>query len=185
MNMNRNDELIQVRHPRPGDIRAIASFATDIRRETGRFEKRHQLLYKEMEITKSPRKFFLVLEYNGEVAGFVRVVRSWNPFSNIWWVEGIEIKPSLRRRGLGSYLLKEAMYSIYHRGCPKVYLEVDMDNEGGIKFYESLNFVRTRRPPLAKMGKNHKDKYVYSFDLDGTQDWINRPETGFKYMGIK
>jgi ribosomal protein S18 acetylase RimI-like enzyme len=175
---------ISVRHPTEEDIRAIASFSVDSKKNTAEFEKRHQVLYRDINMSKSPRKFFLVIQFKDDVAGFVRAVRSRNPLSGVWWIEGLEIKPSLQRKGLGSFLLKEALYNIYHRGCKKVFLKVDRNNEAAHAFYISLKFKKAHGSSalLNKMLSGNKE--VLTLDLSDNESWINRPQKGYKYMGI-
>ncbi len=175
---------ITVRHPAEEDIKALAAFGADTRSETGAFEKRHQLLYREIKLSKSPRKFFLIIEYKREIAGFIRVVKSTNPLSRLWWLAGLEIKQALRRKGLGSYLVREALYHIYHRGGKNVILEVDRENEGAVLFYNRLNFTDGHGITAATVGRLHPEKKVLMIDLKKNRDWVNRPEAGFKYMGI-
>lgn len=176
---------IKVRYPQEDDIKALAAFNADVREETSRFEKRHQLLYKEIQLSKAPNKFFLIIEYNNEIGGFIRAVRSSNTFSRIWWIAGLEIKPSLRRQKLGSYLIKETIYNLYHRGCSRVFLEVDNDNKPGIAFYNKMNFVKAKGLTASIVGLFHRDKVVLMLNLEENKDWINRPSKGYKYMGIK
>lgn len=183
--MDQSVRSMKVRYPQEHDIGALASLAADVKKETGLFEKRHQLLYKEIEVSRSPGRFFLVIEYGGELAGFVRAVRSRSPMSNLWWIAGLEIKPSARRKGLGTFLTKEALYNIYHRGCSRVCLQVDKDNVPATALYRKLAFTRARGLLAGTIRLLHPGKEVLTLDLAENEDWINRPEKGYKYMGIR
>jgi len=176
---------VRVRHPGEKDINALASLFSDARKDTETFQKRHQLLYREIQISKSPHKFFLLIEYEGSVAGFIRMARSKNPFARTWWIAGLEIYPDLKRKGLGTYLVKEALYAVYHRGCTRVALKVEKTNPDARKFYEALNFKKGG-PLFARIiSLCSRRKDILMIDLDKNRNWLNRPQNGYKYMGIK
>jgi len=176
---------VTVRYPEERDINVLASLFSDARADTEVFHKRHQLLYREIALSKSPSKFFLVVEYHGKAAGFIRMVRSKNPFSRTWWIAGLEVDPDLARRGLGTRLVKEALYNVYHRGGTKVFLAVDKDNVPAVKFYDSLRFRKARGLSAWITACLHPEKKVLMLDLAADRGWLERPAEGFKYMGIK
>ena len=72
-------------------------------------------------------------------------------FANLWCVCGevtlnnIAVREDCRSRGVGTALMQEALRRF--AGCDLLTLEVRCSNEGAIRFYERLGFVRvgTRR----------------------------------------
>jgi ribosomal protein S18 acetylase RimI-like enzyme len=91
----------------------------------------------------------------------------------------------MRRRGLGTYLVKEALYNIYHRGCRQVFLEVDSEDTGTQAFYREIGFTRVEGLfPRIRGMLGSRDTVLLSFDLSSDISWLNRPDSGFKYMGI-
>ncbi|MFC1479797.1 GNAT family N-acetyltransferase, partial [Planctomycetota bacterium] len=91
----------------------------------------------------------------------------------------------LTRKGLGTYLVKEALCHVYHRGCAKVILKVDKDNTGAQKFYASLKFEKGRGLPAWLSSLLSTDKEILMIDLHKNHSWLNKPNEGYKYMGIK
>lgn len=176
---------IRVRYPGEKDINALASLFSDATKDTETFQKRHQLLYREIQISKSPNKFFLLIEYEDRVAGFIRMARSINPFVRTWWIAGLEIYPDLKRKGLGTYLVKEALYAVYNRGCTRVALKVEKTNSDARKFYASLNFRKGGSLFTPIISLLSRGKEILMIDLDKNRNWLNRPQNGYKYMGIK
>jgi ribosomal-protein-alanine N-acetyltransferase len=50
------------------------------------------------------------------------------------------VLPSMQRAGVGRYLLKELMIFLKSINCPKIFLEVAIDNEPAIALYHSMDF---------------------------------------------
>ncbi len=66
------------------------------------------------------------------------------------WVHLVAVDPALRRRGVGSALMREAESRLAALGCPKLNLQVRGDNAGVVPFYESLGY---RVEPRISLGK--------------------------------
>ncbi|HYK42393.1 MAG TPA: GNAT family N-acetyltransferase [Thermoanaerobaculia bacterium] len=57
----------------------------------------------------------------------------------------IDVSASERRNGIGKMLLEEVAGRLSRAGARETVLEVDVTNEGAIRFYERLDFRRTAR----------------------------------------
>ena len=83
------------------------------------------------------RRTFLVAESN-QIDGYI-------VFSPGGHIISMVVRPSRRRRGIGSRLISEASH---YCGGKKLHLEVRISNEGAQKFYRSLGF--------RSVGKTHR-----------------------------
>lgn len=70
---------------------------------------------------------FIVLEVENELAGYMIYDRGGHIFS-------MAVKPSFRRKGLGSIMFTHAR----QRAGDKLWLEVRSKNTGAIRFYENM-----------------------------------------------
>ena len=83
----------------------------------------------------------LVIEENGEVAGFV-VGRDVN---QDWEIENIAVIGTARRRGLGTHLLGEFLHHVQSSGGRQVFLEVRESNRSARALYEKWAFIEAGR----------------------------------------
>jgi uncharacterized protein len=66
------------------------------------------------------------------------------------WVNRLAVSPAHQGRGIGARLLAELERRLIAKGCPRVNLLVDTDNDGAIRFYERLGY---KRDPVFYLGK--------------------------------
>ena len=78
---------------------------------------------------------------DGEMAGFL-VARCAADEAEIF---NLVVAPSLRRRGLATYLTGNAFEEFRRRGARRVFLEVRASNLGAIRFYEKIGFAAAGR----------------------------------------
>lgn len=58
------------------------------------------------------------------------------------YIHHLMVHPDYRRKGIGQSLVSRCMYALTRIGIQKVHLFVYEDNEGGIKFWESLGWKK-------------------------------------------
>lgn len=58
------------------------------------------------------------------------------------WINYLAVDPGFRRQGLGQNLMTEAEDRLSKLGCPKVNLQVRIDNEEALEFYERIGYSR-------------------------------------------
>lgn len=57
------------------------------------------------------------------------------------WINYLAIDTEYRRQGLGHRLMVEAEQRLLKAGCPKINLQIRLDNVDAIEFYCSIGFV--------------------------------------------
>ena len=63
------------------------------------------------------------------------------------WLEDLFVTESARGGGHGRALVEAAFESARGRGCRRIELDVNEQNAGALRFYESLGFTREPKPP--------------------------------------
>ncbi len=79
-------------------------------------------------------------------------------------IKTLAVRADMRRRGVATALMKEAMRRLYNQGCKKVFLEVRVSNTAARRLYEKLGFriVGVRRGYYIRP---EEDAVVMSRDL--------------------
>jgi ribosomal-protein-alanine N-acetyltransferase len=100
-----------------------------------------------LELTGNPSAHFFVAELNSKgIAKLVGYLGYWLIVDEAH-ISTIAVAPNLRRRGIGSQLLKVALRSAAMHGADRVSLEVRESNKGAIAMYARLGFERHSRKP--------------------------------------
>ena len=89
---------------------------------------------------------FLVAYAQDRLVG--TVMGSWD--GRRGWINRLAVDPELRRTGLGSGMLALVETRLRQRGCDKVNLLIESDNEQVVTFYEAAGYARD---PLIFMEK--------------------------------
>lgn len=92
----------------------------------------------------------LVMKVDGKVAGMVSLLYSISTAlgGKVAILEDMVIDKDFRRKGLGKELLQEAIAFAQKRGCLRLTLLTDYDNEAAIRFYQSAGFSLSKMIPL-------------------------------------
>lgn len=56
------------------------------------------------------------------------------------WINHLAVDPSCRGDGVGRLIMDRAEQHLAVRGCPKINLQIRVENSGAIQFYERLGF---------------------------------------------
>ena len=80
----------------------------------------------------------LVCEAGGEVCGYALTAKTYSneAVGRVLWIEELYVSPECRGRGAGHELLK----ALLSADCTRFRLEVEKENEGAVRLYESLGF---------------------------------------------
>ncbi|GMF42536.1 unnamed protein product [Phytophthora fragariaefolia] len=73
------------------------------------------------------------------------------------YIAMLAVEKQFRHRGIGSQLAQKAIERMRADGCEEVMLETEIANEGAIRLYENLGFVRDER--LVKYYLNGGDAF--------------------------
>ena len=63
------------------------------------------------------------------------------------WLEDLYVRESARGRGLGRKLVEAAVERARSRGCRRIELDVNEENEAAVALYVSAGFTTEPKPP--------------------------------------
>ena len=67
------------------------------------------------------------------------------------WVYSLAVVPEMRRRGVGTALVRHVERELAGRGCPKVNLQLLASNAATVAFYEKLGYAVEERVSMGKL----------------------------------
>jgi ribosomal protein S18 acetylase RimI-like enzyme len=94
-------------------------------------------------------EYLLALDGDGRAVGVCQL--RYRP--SVWtgakdcWLEDLFVSEAARGGGHGRELVDRALGSARARGCKRIELDVNEQNEGALRFYESLGFMTEPKPP--------------------------------------
>jgi len=98
------EKSLCIRRVTSEDMNTLADFNTAMALETeNRLLDKDITLKGAAALLENPAYgFYLMAEYNGEVAGSLMVTYEWSDWRNklYWWVQSVYIKPEFRRKGI-------------------------------------------------------------------------------------
>ena len=66
------------------------------------------------------------------------------------WVYSLAVRPEVRRRGVGTALMKHVEAELAKQGCAKVNLQVLASNGATVAFYQNLGYAVEERVSMGK-----------------------------------
>jgi GNAT superfamily N-acetyltransferase len=101
-------------------------------------------------IGRTDTEFWLGAVAGGDLAAGICQLRFrhcvWTA-SEDCWLEDLFVSPDARRSGVGRALVTRALDRARERGCRRVELDTNQDNNRAITLYESLGFSPTSKGP--------------------------------------
>ena len=91
-----------------------------------------------------PGAFALVAEVQDQVIAFVLAYRKKRRLGHIMT---IDVRPEFRQMGLGNQLMELAEQRLRQNGAARVILEVSVQNDNAIRFYQRLGYATKRILP--------------------------------------
>jgi GNAT superfamily N-acetyltransferase len=90
---------------------------------------------------------FLVGTVDGEPAGFAQLRWRWAVWTKApdGWLEDLFVSEAQRRTGLGRELVEAVIDRARERGCIRLELDVDEDNDAGRGLYAATGFSETSK----------------------------------------
>ena len=85
--------------------------------------------------------FAIVAEVRGQVIAFIL---AYGRKRNLGHIITIDVLPEFRSMGIGKELMAAAEQRLRKTGVGRVVLEVSVDNQNAIRFYESFGYVKKR-----------------------------------------
>jgi GNAT superfamily N-acetyltransferase len=92
---------------------------------------------------------FLLADEDGRAVGVCQLryrLSVWTGADDCW-LEDLFVTEAARSGGHGRALVEAAFESARARGCRRMELDVNEQNTGAIRFYESLGFTTEPKPP--------------------------------------
>ncbi|MGB2897285.1 MAG: GNAT family acetyltransferase [Anaerolineales bacterium] len=99
----------------------------------------------ELKLTEQP-ELFLVAIVDGLLVGTAMAGFD----GHRGWVYYVAVRPTYRRKGIGSALMKEVESTLSQVGCPKLNLQIRASNAEVQAFYQSLGFEVEDRISIGK-----------------------------------
>jgi ribosomal protein S18 acetylase RimI-like enzyme len=93
------------------------------------------------------RELFFVARLDGRLVG--TVMGGYDGHRG--WVYSLAVGPDVRRRGIGTALMRHVERELAGRGCPKVNLQVLASNASTVAFYEKLGYTVEARVSMGKL----------------------------------
>ena len=92
---------------------------------------------------------YLLAAAGGDPAGVAQVRFRWSVWTSAedCWLEDLYVRESARRAGLGRALVEAAAKRATARGCRRIELDVNEDNEAAIALYEACGYTLEPKPP--------------------------------------
>ena len=93
------------------------------------------------------RDLFFVARLDGRLVG--TVMGGYDGHRG--WIYSLAVGPEVRRRGVGTALMRHVERELAGRGCPKVNLQVLASNAETVAFYEKLGYSVEERVSMGKV----------------------------------
>lgn len=121
----------------------------------------------EQELLNPESSFFFLL-VNGEVAGYLKInqgdAQSESMGTETLEVERIYIRSAFKRKGLGTYLINQAIRMAESQKKQRIWLGVWEKNLAARSFYEKMGFVHTG-DHVFNMGDEEQTDYILTKEL--------------------
>lgn len=97
----------------------------------------------------------------------VGIVRLWStPYlGNKWYIEGLEVSSSQRRKGIASKLITTAINYSKENNIPNLWSNISISNAASIKLHESLGFKLASKGSCNTYGSYRPNNNCYYIDL--------------------
>jgi ribosomal protein S18 acetylase RimI-like enzyme len=95
------------------------------------------------------RELFFVAVEDGAVVG--TVMGGYDGHRG--WIYSLAVSAAVRRRGIGTALMKRVEQELARKGCPKINLQVLASNADTVAFYRKLGYSVEERISMGKLLK--------------------------------
>lgn len=92
-----------------------------------------------------PHLCFLAMHDDEHVGAIVCKLDIHKKITRRGYIAMLAVDKSVRRRSIGSNLVKMAIETMHKEGCDEVVLETEVTNKPALNLYENLGFVRDKR----------------------------------------
>jgi ribosomal protein S18 acetylase RimI-like enzyme len=134
---------MKVRRARSADVDEVARLMARFRDHLGATNPPDDAIRASVErILADGQSEFLIAATDGVPLGVCQLRYRWSVWTSTedCWLEDLYVVPDGRRSGAGRALVNAALDSARARGCARIELDVDEDNEPALALYESCGF---------------------------------------------
>jgi ribosomal protein S18 acetylase RimI-like enzyme len=140
-----------VRRAGPEDLEAVAGLIAEFRDWWGKIEPALEVIrdVTSQLLDHDHTEFLLAFDDGGKPVGLCQLryrLSVWTAAEDCW-LEDLFMTESARGGGHGRRLVEAAFESARARGCRRIELDVNEQNTGALRFYESLGFSSEPKPP--------------------------------------
>jgi ribosomal protein S18 acetylase RimI-like enzyme len=140
-----------IRTATPEDLEDVARLIADFRDWWGKDEPGDELIRATAARLLDDRatEYLLAVDSGGAVVGVCQLrfrLSVWTGVEDCW-LEDLFVNERARRGRHGRELVEAAFESARERGCRRIELDVNEQNDAALRFYESLGFTSEPKPP--------------------------------------
>jgi ribosomal protein S18 acetylase RimI-like enzyme len=140
-----------IRHAGPDDLAHVVRLIGEFRDWWGKSDPSEELIRTTAaRLLEDPQtEYLLAFDDDGTAAGICQLryrLSVWTGAEDCW-IEDLYVTVTARGDGHGRALVEAAFESARARGCRRIELDVNEQNEGALGFYESLGFTTEPKPP--------------------------------------
>jgi ribosomal protein S18 acetylase RimI-like enzyme len=139
-----------VRHARPDELDSLVRLIAEFRDWWAKTEPSDDVIREvAARLLEDPQTEFLLAFDETSAVGICQVryrLSVWTGAGDCW-LEDLFVTDAARGGGHGRALVEAAIESAGARGCRRIELDVNEQNEGALRFYESLGFTTEPKPP--------------------------------------
>ena len=140
-----------VRRAESSDLESVVRLIAEFRDWWGKAEPSDEVMHEvAAQLLEDERMdFLLAFDGDGRPVGVCQLryrLSIWTGTDDCW-LEDLFVTEAARGGGHGRELVEAAFASARARGCKRIELDVNEQNEPAIRFYESLGFTTEPKPP--------------------------------------
>jgi ribosomal protein S18 acetylase RimI-like enzyme len=140
-----------VRPAGSSDLDAVSNLIAEFRDWWGKSEPSGQAIRATAArlLEDDRTEFLLAFDDDGEAVGVCQLRYRLSVWTGSYdcWLEDLYVTDSARRGGHGRALVEAGFESARARGCRRIELDVNEQNENALAFYELLGFTTEPKPP--------------------------------------
>ena len=140
-----------VRRAEPSDLDPVTRLIAEFRDWWGKTEPSTDAIRGVVRrlLDDDETEFLLALDDSGDAVGVCQLryrLSVWTGADDCW-LEDLYVTEAARRGGHGRELVEAAFAAARARGCRRIELDVNEQNQSALRFYDSLGFTTEPKPP--------------------------------------
>lgn len=141
----------EIRRADAADAAAVAALLGEFRDWWDKSEPTDSAMQASVEriLDAGEGEYLLAVDDSGEAVGVAQVRYRWSVWTSAHdcWFEDLWVREDARRDGHGRRLVEAVIERARERGCKRVELDVNADNEAALGLYVACGFRTEPKPP--------------------------------------